>query len=416
MRKKVFNNIDFATIRKAVKNSLDEEGQKFGEAIVSLINELEEATEELSAADLEEAIKAKFEALKGEQSAKIEEEVANAVARRIANMNGAINKTLPVEVKNKVAGAILKSRNKNEVEDSVMGVLKQNGISGYTFNDVIDFAIVEKWGDMNPLFSQLYKTMYTKFFYNTDTLMTAKNILAKQWGSAEVAEKVIQSLTVTGKQITTAYVYKRQQVAFADLDEISQAGEESRFLSWISEELDRQIVNTIVMAILLGDAVNDANDQLTTFESIGTKSVSDAFTTVSQSAGATPTIDEVRAMCDAVKDPYGYGKVLVISNEMLTTLSGFLFASGGTKSFRSREEMSQQFGVKEIITLDIMAASDAVDAICLVPQEYWVKEKNYQNFVYPTYEKNTINYQKERNIGGKIHGLLSTAVLKKAEE
>lgn len=416
MKKKLFNNIDFLSLRRAIKNSLDEDGAKLKDALLSLITELEESEQEFSASDLEDAIKAKFEELKGEmaeeQMAEVENAVAKAVAKRLADTAGAIKKELPIKVRNKVAGAILRSRDKNEVEDACMAILKENGISGFTFNDIIDFAVVEKWGDMNPLYKQLYQTMYTKFFYNTDTLTTAKGILAKQWGNANVAEKVIQTLSVTGKQITTNYVYKRQQVALADLDEIAQAGEESRFLAWISEELDRQIINTCVMAILIGDTVNDANDRLSCFETIGTKTNSDAFTSVSTSASANATIAEVRAMCDAVRDPYGYGKVLIMSSSMLTALSAFIFASGGTTSYKTREEMASQFGVKEIITLDIMASASTINAICMVPQEYWVKEKNYQNFVYPTYEKNLVNYQKERNIGGKIHGLLSTAVLK----
>lgn len=411
MKKKLFNNVDFSQVKRAIRNSFDEDGAKAKDAILSLIDELENAEDEFSAEDFSEAIKAKFDEMKGEVSAEVEQEVANAVAKRIANTANAINKELPIKVKNKVAGAILRSQNKSEVENRVNGILMENGISGLSFNDVIDFAVVENWGDYNPLFSKLYKTMYTKFFYNTDALMTAKGILAKQWGNPLVAEKVIQSLSVTGKTISTAYVYKRQQVSFADIDEISQAGEESRFLAWISEELDRQIVNTIVMAILLGDTTNDANDRLSTFETIGTKDTSDAFTSVSTSASATMTIDEVRAMCDSVKDPYGYGKVLVISNSALTALSKFFYAGDGTPTFRTKEEMAQQFGVSEIVTLDIMEASDSVNAICLIPNEYWVKEKNYQNFVYPTYEKNCVNYQKERNIGGAIHGLLSTAVL-----
>lgn len=414
MKKKIFNAAELATIRKSIKNSLDEEGARLRDALLDLISEMEDATDEFSADDLENAIRDRFEQFKGEQEQAIAEEVANAVARRIKETANAVNKELPLAIRNKVAGAILKSTDRSKVEDNVNRILTENGITGYTFNDVIDFAVVEKWGDHNELYRQFYQTMYSKFFYNEDTLMTSKNILAKQWGSPDVAEKVIQEIELTGKTINTAYVYKRQQVAFADLDEIQIAGEESRFLAWISEELDRQIVNTIVMAILLGDTVNDVDNRLTTFETIA-KVTSDAFTTVSTEAGATPTIEEVRTLCDNVADPYGYGKVLIMSGATLTALSEFIYASGGSTSYKSKEEMAQQFGVRDIITLDMMSASATVDAICLVPQEYWIREKKYQNFVYPTYEKNVVNYQKERNIGGAIHGLLSTAVLLKGE-
>lgn len=420
MKKKLFDATALVGVRKAIKNALNEEGGALKEALLQLITELEEATEEYSAEDLESKVKDLFAKLKeegaAEEAAAVENAVAKAVAKRLNDTIGAVNKELPIAVKNQVAAAILKCNDRNQVKDAVEKVMVNNAISGFTFNQIIDFTVLEKWGDLNPLFSKLYKTMYTKFFYNTDTLLTAKGILAKQWGSADVAEKVIQSLSVAGKEITTKYVYKRQQVSFADMDEINQAGEESRFLAWLSEELDRQIVNTIVMAILIGDTVNDANDRVTTFETIGTKTASDAFTSVDTAAAAAPTIAEMRAMCDKVRDPYGYGKVLVMSNSMLTALSAFQFATGATAStlsYRTKEEMAAQFGVKEIIVMDILEGSTIVNAICLVPQEYWVKEKNSLSFVYPTIEKNTTNYQKERNIGGKIHGLLSTAVLRK---
>ena len=53
--------------------------------------------------------------------------------------------------------------------------------------------------------------------------------------------------------------------------------------------------------------------------------------------------------------------------------------------------------------------------IVMLPDGYWYNEKNAISVAYPKYEENVMNYQKERNIGGAIHDLFSTAVLKKAQ-
>jgi hypothetical protein len=71
--------------------------------------------------------------------------------------------------------------------------------------------------------------------------------------------------------------------------------------------------------------------------------------------------------------------------------------------------------VDEIYTTDIIdAVNGSIWGLVFIPAGYWVKEKNTISVVYPTYEKNVLNYQKERNIGGAIHDLYSSAVLIKA--
>ena len=295
-------------------------------------------------------------------------------------------------------------------------VLVKNDVTGLTFEDVVDYAIVESWGDLNPIFAKLHKTMYTKFFYNAQELKTAA-LLAKQWDKTGESEKVIQELAATGKTITTRYIYKRQQLAQEDLDEIEKAGELSNFLRFINEELDRMIVNTIVMAILVGDTVNDLADRVTTFETIGSKTESDVFTTVKNPAGASITLKDLRGLCDAVKNPNSKDKVLVLATTLLSQVSEFKYSQNGSIMYRSTEEIAKMLGVAEVIECDLMDADGTeggVFAICFIPDGYWYNEKNAIQVAYPKYEENVMNYQKERNIGGAIHDLYSSAVLKAA--
>jgi hypothetical protein len=231
-------------------------------------------------------------------------------------------------------------------------------------------------------------------------------------------EKIIQELQVTPKTITTDFVYKRQKMANKDLAEIERAGQTAIFLQWMSLELEQMIVNTIVMAVLVGDQVNASPHKITVFESIGTKDTTDAFTFVKTLAsGATPTVSDYRNIVDNMSNPYGKRKVLCMSQLDLTAISAFTYASGGTTHFRTKDEMAGQLGVDEIYVTDILQLLPGVKAVCLIPDGYWFNEMQSQaiDVVYPTWEKNEMNYQKEKYIGGAIHDLLSTSVLKIAQ-
>lgn len=414
MKKKVFNGIDFSMSKTAIKNALTEEGAALKDALLSLVSELENSEIEYDEKEFADKLKETLAQTVGE---KVAEEVANQMAKKMQAIQNAMNagKTeLPMKVKNEIAGAILHARNRDDVEKVVNEVLVKNDISGLTFGDVIDYAIVDNWGDMNPLFAKLKKSFFNKFFYNEDDLQTA-GILAKQWDSAnaENIEKTIQSLTLEGKTINTDFVYKRQRASLKDLSKIEKEGQTSNFLRWINEELDRQIVNTIVMAILIGDDVNPLGSRVTTFETIGTKTASDFFTTiVNPEDGSDITLADVRNMCNKVKNPFGKEKWLVIGNDTLSSIASFIYAAGGTTDFRSLDELKVKLGVDAIFVADVLDAKADIHAICMIPDGYWYVEDAYLAVSYPTYEKNAMNYQKERNIGGGIHDALSTAVLK----
>lgn len=415
MKKKIVTVKDFAhlqEIRKRVNDAFAEgKAQEAAAAIRSLLDELETMEVEVN----EDALKEKvLEILGGaEPNAKTEEAIANAIAKRMAAITNTVGaKQLSAKVKNQICAAVLNAGNKEAVVDAVNKVLVKNDITGLTFADVVDYTVVENWGDLNPLFKQLHKTFYTKFHYNTDDLGD-KDILAKQWNKASASEKAIQELAATGKTISTKYIYKRQQVAQEDMDEIEKAGEQSNFLRFINEELDRQIVNTIVMAILVGDTTNESANRLTTFESIASKVANDVFTTINTAAAANVvTLKDMRLAADSVKNPNSKRKVAIMASSTLTAISEFVYAEGGTTMYRTRAEVAEQIGVDEIILSDVLNDASGVYAVIMLPDGYWYNEKNALAVSYPTYEKNVLNYQKERNIGGGIHDLYSTAVLK----
>ena len=405
--------INLSAIKRRVANAFSEKGQEAADAIRALIDELESAEVEVDETALAEKIQEVL--ANAEPNTKTEEAIANAIAKRMQAITDTVGaKNLSAAVKNQISAAILRAASKEEVKNAVNAVLVKNDVTGLTFEDVVDYAVVESWGDLNPIFKQLHKTFFTKFFYNGQDVKTA-TLLAKQWDKSGETEKKIQEIAVTGKQILTKYIYKRQRAAQEDLDEIEKAGGLTNFLRFINEELDRMIVNTIVMAILIGDNVNELADRVTTFETIGSKNASDLFTKVLNPEGETVTLKDFRRACDAVKNPNGKRKVAILSTSMLSQISEFKYSSTGTIMYRSTDEVAKQLGVDEVILCDLLDPEEGIYGIVMLPDGYWYNEKNAISVAYPKYEENVMNYQKERNIGGAIHDLFSTAVLKKAQ-
>ena len=405
--------INLTAIKRRVANAFSEKGQEAADAIRALIDEMESAEVEVDETALAEKIQEVL--ANAEPNTKTEEAIANAIAKRMQAITDTVGaKNLSAAVKNQISAAILRAASKEEVKNAVNAVLVKNDVTGLTFEDVVDYAVVESWGDLNPIFKQLHKTFFTKFFYNGQDVKTA-TLLAKQWDKSGETEKKIQEIAVTGKQILTKYIYKRQRAAQEDLDEIEKAGGLTNFLRFINEELDRMIVNTIVMAILIGDNVNELADRVTTFETIGSKNASDLFTKVLNPEGETVTLKDFRRACDAVKNPNGKRKVAILSTSMLSQISEFKYSGTGTIMYRSTDEVAKQLGVDEVILCDLLDPEEGIYGIVMLPDGYWYNEKNAISVAYPKYEENVMNYQKERNIGGAIHDLFSTAVLKKAQ-
>ena len=406
MKKKLIQVKDFAdkmdAIKRRVKNAFSEEGAEAAAAIRDLIDELENAEIEIDERELVARIEEVIRAFNG----RLDEEIPANVAEEIANRIKAMENTLPVSdkltpaVKNQVAAAILRAKGREGIKDAVNGVMVKNGITGLTFNDTIDFAINDNWGNSDELFAAIKKVNFSKFFYTEQDFNDA-DVVAHGWAKTSETEKEIQALVAQGKTITTQYIYKRQQVAFEDLDDIEESGDTATFLRWLDEELDRQIVNAII-AVMLGNTT-DFTD-ITSIESLVGTGVTDAFrTAVTVTNPAAITFTEARSIVDSVRTGIG-AKWLVLTQAQLTALAKFKYASGGDDIFRSKEEVAAMLGVDRIYVTD-----KAIGVVCFIPSEYWFKEKASMQVSYPKYEFNAMNYQRERNCGAAVHGLKSVA-------
>lgn len=414
MKKKLFeirNGVNFKSLRRQIENSLNEKGGELKSALLSLLDELENSEVEYDEEAMKEQVLAIFAGAEEVPEA-VQNSITKIVSDRVTEIRNSIGVNvkdqLTAKIKNQIAAAVLKAPNKMEVENAVNKVLIENQVSGLAFGDVIDYTIATKWENSDSLYSMFHQTKFTKFHYTTAEMLAAA-VIAKQWDKTSEAgvEKSIQALKATPKAITTDYVYKRQQVDAADMDEIEIAGEASSFLSWITNELQTQTINTIIMAILVGDTVNAVGQRFTKFETIGTKVATDIFTYVGSTAGAI-NVTKVREMCDKVINREGKKKILAMSQSLLTALSSYVYAAGGDTHYRTKEEMAGQFGVDEIYVTDMLGETKL---ICLIPDGYWIRDKKTISISYPTYAENRMNFQFEKNIGGAIHDLQSTAVL-----
>lgn len=409
MKKQLVTVKDFTTLqskianaKKQIKNELTEDAAELRRSLLELLDELDNVQVEIDEAELASRVREMIDAYNREDSNEVPAAVANAIAAKFKALQDSMPKSdkMTPAIKNQVAAAILRSKGREAISDAVNAVMVKNGITGLTFNDVIDFAIVDNWGDSDELFAALKKVRFSKFFYESQDF-NDPDVVAHGWDKTSETEKVIQQLTANGKKIETDYIYKRQQFAFSDLDEIEESGETATFLRWVEEELDRQIINSIV-AVILGNTT-DFTD-ITTFESLLGTGATDVFRTAVTVADATAiTFTEARAIADAVRTGIG-AKWMVMSQAQLTSLAKFKYASGGDDIFRSKEEVAAMLGVDRIYVTD-----KATALVCFVPSEYWWKEKKALQVVYPKYENNVMNYQRERNAGGAIHGLKTVA-------
>ena len=410
MKKKLVTVKDFAALqdkigkaKKQIKNELTEDAAELRRSLLELLDELENADVEVDEAELASRVREAIDAYNRDDKNDVPASVANAIASRIKELQNTMPKSekLTAKVKNEISAAILKARGKEDVENAVNAVLVKNGITGLSFEETVDYAIADKWGDSNELFAALKKAPFTKFFY-TSQEVAAVGAVAHGWSKSSQTAKAVQALTVSGKTIATQYIYKRQQVALEDLDDIRRVGNETTFLRWLNEELDRQIVNAIVH-IMLGGGTGYSD--ITTIEALKGTGATDAFRTkVVVTDDAALTLAEARSVCDAVYNPNGKAKWAVMNQAQLTALARFKYASGGDDTFHTREEVASMLGVDKIYVTELAAT-----VYCFLPDGYWFVEKNSLAVTYPTYEFNVINYQKERNCGAGVHDLLSVA-------
>jgi hypothetical protein len=418
MKKEYLKNL-VASMRK-VANSLTEDAKSQWDEMVAAVQELIDSDEEHDITELNDKV-AEIEAKYAKQNQEVAERiqaVRNEVAAIVAGSKSVKDKFTP-EVRKAIVNAIMGNHGIANVLKGIdavavangIEVRKRNSVSGLTYAEIIDYALQLKQENNDEIFDACYKTNRSKFFYGELDPTNPSNI-AKQWSKNSETQKVEQELALNGKAVATAYIYKLQSLANEDLDDAREAGQEAELLRDIREELMRAVKGLAVRAMMVGDAHNPNGSKVTVFETIGTKTATDLFTTVVNPATAnTITLADVRKTAAKVKTAR---KWAVMTEDLKLALATRTYAAGGTEFFFTDEELAAQLGVDRVIAKDFIGDVTGLHAIVFDPNEYWVKEKNVIDTPFPEYRDNRQGYIYEINMGGAIHGLESTAILREA--
>lgn len=418
MKKKLLNLV--SAMRK-VANSLTEDARSQWDEMVAAVEALEAETEEHDITSLNDKlaeIEGKY-AKQNEEIANRMQALRNEILTSVAGAKNVKDQFTPAVCK-AIANAIINSRGGVEktlaaisdvcVQNNI-AVRTKNSVTGLTYAEIIDYALQLKQENNDEIFDALYKTNRSKFFYGELDPTNPANI-AKQWDKTSESSKAEQELAVEGKTIVTKYIYKLQALAQEDLDDAREAGQEAELLRDIREELMRAVKGLAVRAILIGDAVNPNGQKVTVFETIGNKTATDLFTTVVNPATAGQvSLADVRKAAEKVKTAR---KWVVMTSDLKLALATRTYAQGSTEFFFTDAELAEQLGVDRVIVKDFIGDITGLHAIVFDPSEYWVKEKNVIDTPFPEYRDNRQGYLYELNMGGAIHGLESTAVLREA--
>ena len=314
------------------------------------------------------------------------------------------------KVVEQVANAILRSRSHSEAINAIEGVMTKNDITGLSYQQLVDYVLNIKQDDADEVFDALSVTPFAKWFYGELNDSNAEQV-AKQWdkSSQKGVTKDLQTLALQGKSIECKEVYKMQRIANSDLNAAEEAGQQTQLLASAVAELRKSVKAAAVRAMLIGDKVNSGNKQITSFETIGTKKVTDAFTTVLNPEGAEVTLVD---LLRTVKEVKADRKWLFITSALEVQLRKMVYATGGTATIIGLEDMAKMLGVERVINKGYLANETGLHAIVMSPDEYRVKIRKTVEIPFPEYKENAMYLLYEMDMAGAIHGIKSTAVLR----
>lgn len=400
---------------QGIKNDLTGDAKDFADAVLEAfqsfadddtehgIDELTKKVEEIagtfvSNSDVENKIaevrESIMQVVRGGAAAKTENKISGKVVEQVAN-------------------AILRSRSHSEAINAIEGVMTKNDITGLSYQQLVDYVLNIKQDDADEVFDALNVTPFAKWFYGELNESNAEQV-AKQWdkSSQKGVTKDLQTLALQGKSIECKEVYKMQRIANSDINAAEEAGQQTQLLASAVAELRKSVKAAAVRAMLIGDKVNSGNKQITSFETIGTKKATDAFTTVlNPENGDVTLVDLLRT----VKEVKADRKWLFITSALEVQLRKMVYGAGGTATIIGLDDMAKMLGVEKVINKDYLANENGLHAIVMSPDEYRVKIRKTVEIPFPEYKENAMYLLYEMDMAGAIHGIKSTAVLRAGE-
>lgn len=232
-----------------------------------------------------------------------------------------------------------------------------------------------------------------------------------------------QELTLVAKTLMPQMIYKIQSI---DAD-MAFGDEDGSVLDYVLDELTRQIIFELKIAILTGDdrdagcgkidgiepIYNDADQTDTVFTTYVSTSNTLADNVWSGDANGSFLIDELHNLVTKVKKYSGDQVTLFVSDTIISNLARVAASDTATPMYIDDEQLARMLRVDNIEVTDILNEM-GVYAIALVDRGYVL---NLPNGFNPTLTrqidiyKNTEIFREELRAQGMIEGLQSTAVL-----
>ena len=418
-------------LRNALKrNFLSEDGKALAEAIGTVIAEAENSEEEVSAEELNNRIKAAFEALKPEE--KDPEKTAEEVAET-ENFKLAVNRILSENSAGKGAkgSSYLSSANAvkdfartihisasgEEFRENWRAVLTKNGVTGIAYPEQVEAGINTAWANANGLFMAL-RYVSPREFRIMYSAADTKDQLAH--GHKVGASKKEQVIPAQGKKLSLQMIYKWLPVNRLDMQAMEQP---EVFVQWVTTELTERLLYTIERTIVAGDPnASVTADAITCFESIGTKTAADAFTLyygLNTSATAAKVTDVYKMLITAALEIRNNGRDtwLFINKTDLGALLTADFNVTGVPIGAGLDTLAARLGVAKVVAVDYLAGSltkagqKGTAAVFITPDLYYRIGGDLFGDTWTIFEKNQQGYMAEVATGGGIAGLESTAVI-----
>ena len=418
-------------LRNALKrNFLSEDGKALAEAIGTVIAEAENSEEEVSAEELNDRIKAAFDALKPEEKdpEKTAEEVAetenfklavNRILSENANTKGAKGSSYlsSANAVKDFAKTIHISASGEEFRENWRAVLSKNGVTGMAYPEQVEASINTAWANANGLFMAL-RYVSPREFRIMYSAADTKDQLAH--GHKVGATKKEQVIPAQGKKMSLQMIYKWLPVNRLDMQAMEQP---EIFIQWVTTELTERLLYTIERTIVAGDPnASEIEDAITCFESIGTKTAADAFTLyygMNPATSEAKVTDLYKMLITAALEIRNNGRDvwLFINKTDLGALLTADFNVTGVPIGAGLGTLAARLGVAKVVAVDYLAGSltktgqKGTAAVFITPDLYYRIGGDLFSDTWTIFEKNQQGYMAEIATGGGIAGLESTAVI-----
>ena len=396
-------------------NSISDEEKKLVEDAIAELNAIVDEVENLPEDKSDEAMEALKETVANlEQSLRAMSEKFNLMKKteeenEIMENNYLSSKQAFADF----ANVIRNSKNSADIKEGWSNQLIENGItitqgaeSAY-LPDAVKSMIADVWDREACWLNRVRFTGAKRFNLRFNSAQQdALNSRAKGWKKG--GTKTAQTLTLGAKLIEGQFIYKLQEI-----DAQTKFDDES-LVEYVLTELASQCIYEIRRAILVGDGrASNSADKVSSFESIGAKTTTDAYTTVITSTSDF-VIDDIVTMVDSIVNPQNKEVTVFMSKSTFRTLSRISGGEGVTPVYASKDYVAEQIGAAHIELIDYLP--NTVVAIAMILDEYYVVGLEKGNVLNPLIVKdidiykNLDVYRAETFAGGGA-SILSTAVL-----